>query len=142
MNGSIRSALAIAALGGAGLLSVGFTTAPASAAALEGAHTPAASSAGTTRGLACVQPDSGWVIFYAASNCGGAYQGWTRCGRHNFTGAMYREASSYNDRQYGGAYTNVFDSDGSFVFRTWPNTGVRNVALWENDSNAFADLVC
>jgi hypothetical protein len=92
-------------------------------------------------GILCVVPDTGWVIFYHDSGCGGSYQGWTRCGDHNFTGSMYRQASSYEDRQTGGAYTQVFDGAG-LAFYTHPWTGVRDVALWENDRSEWARLVC
>ncbi|MET8762909.1 hypothetical protein [Lentzea sp. NPDC004782] len=92
--------------------------------------------------LACsATPDRGWVLFYEHSDCQGRYQGWARCGIHDFTGALYRTASSYWDRQTGGAFTKVYEG-ATEVFRTQPNTGVRDVALWENDRNEWAILQC
>jgi hypothetical protein len=55
---------------------------------------------------------------------------------------MRGAASSYWDRQTGGANALVFESTGAFGFETIPNTGVRNVATWENDRSDVAILDC
>jgi hypothetical protein len=121
----------------------------AAAAALGLLAPAAANAAGDEKAvapLACIAtPSAGWVLFYRDSDCqgppSGGYQGWARCGWHDFTGAMYRNASSYWDRQTGGAYTKVYEGS-TEIYRTWPNTGVRNVAWWENDRNERAYLQC
>ena len=87
-------------------------------------------------------PSIGWVLFYHDSGCGGVYQGWARCGHHFFTGPMRGQASSYWDRQTGGANALVFGRNGIFAFETHPGTGVRNVATWENDRSYTAILQC
>lgn len=115
------------------------------AAATLGLLAPAVASAAdepAVAPLACTaNPDPGFVLFYQHSDCQGNYQGWARCGWHNFTGVLYRNASSYWDNQYGGAYTKVYEGS-TQVYRTWPQTGVRNVATWENDRNERAYLQC
>ncbi|WP_156094390.1 hypothetical protein [Lentzea aerocolonigenes] len=115
------------------------------AAAALGLLAPAVAGAAEEKSaapLACtVNPDPGFVLFYQHSDCQGRYQGWARCGWHDFTGVLRRNASSYWDNQFGGAYTLVYEGS-TQVYRTWPQTGVRNVATWENDRNERAYLVC
>lgn len=139
MNGKIRVGIAAAALG------IGFAMAPTAASAVQQAPTAVKADTGAKNAAACsAVPDRGWVLFYQHSDCQGAYQGWTTCGRHFFTGPMKMQASSYWDNQYGGAYVyaDVTDDYGHFAFRTWPGTGVRNVATGENDRSYAAWLNC
>ncbi|MEU0880547.1 hypothetical protein ABZ345_18240 [Lentzea sp. NPDC005914] len=91
--------------------------------------------------LACtVDPDLGTVLWYEHSNCQGRYQGWARCGWHDFSGAMRRAASSYWDNQTGSAYATVYE--GSTPLYNTDLPGVRNVAVWDNDRNERAFLRC
>jgi hypothetical protein len=121
---------------------VGATAAPASVIA-EQAPVAAGTSTDTIQPAACTAyPSAGWVFFYQNTNCGGRYQGMSRCGTQPFIGVLYRQASSYIDAQTGGAYALVYEGANTLVFRTYPNTGVRNVAVWENDRSEWANLVC
>ncbi|MEV4799397.1 hypothetical protein AB0K18_05220 [Nonomuraea sp. NPDC049421] len=88
---------------------------------------------------ACGTPSAGWVHFYESSGCGGAVERYTVCEWITF-GYLYNRVSSYWDRQTGGAYARVYDSNGSLAFRTYPNTGVRDLATWENDRSATARI--
>lgn len=103
-----------------------------------------AAETGAVVAQACAEnPDPGWVLFYEHRDCGGRYQGWTRCGFHDIADAMHRKTSSYWDRQTDGAYTWAWEYDGfDPIFETRPNTGVRNVATWENDKAEWAELIC
>ncbi|MFE0021267.1 hypothetical protein [Amycolatopsis sp. NPDC059021] len=136
-NTVLAAIFAVCAMVGGALLAPGVAGAAPAVTGPDAARPAAA----TAKSPLCVAPDRGWVLFYQHSGCGGAYQGWARCGRHDFTGAMFRGASSYWDNQTGGAYADVYDG-GGLAFTTHPQTGIRDVAWWENDRSEWAILRC
>jgi hypothetical protein len=115
----IRSLFTGAALVGASIAVPALTATPAAAEAPPGRY--------------CNSPDYGWVCFFEHSNAGGWSVGYTRCGRSDFPTWFWNKASSSWDRQYGGAYARAYGHSEGYSFRTYPNTGIRNVATWEND---------
>lgn len=130
MTGSMRFVRVSVAVG------IAFTATTAGAAAAE----PASDAVGT---LGCAHtPSPGHVTFYQHTDCGGGFQDMARCGTHPFTGSLFRQASSYWDRQTDGAYAIVYEGQNTRVFTTIPNTGIRNVAVWENDRSEWANIVC
>ena len=126
----IRSALAGIAVAVAAVAVPAVAAEAASAPAT--APAPAAVAA-SSPGYYCTTPDSGWVCFYANSGGGGYSVGYTRCGKSEFPTWFWNLASSSWDRQYGGAYASAYGYSEGYSFRTYPGTGIRNVASWEND---------
>jgi hypothetical protein len=122
---------------------IAFTAIPTAVAAAAPAPTAARLNTNAVGTLACSHtPLPGHVTFYQHTNCGGAFQDMSRCGTHPFTGALFRQASSYWDEQTDGAYAIVYEGQSTRAFTTIPQTDVRNVAVWENDRSEWANVVC
>jgi hypothetical protein len=114
---------------------VGLSVTPAVAATAEKAPASASSNTGEAAGLVCANPAVGWVRFWENADCGGVPESFYQCRTYTF-GYLDNRVSSYMDRQTGGAFARVYNSSGTQVFRTYPDTGVRNLATWENDRSA------